>query len=132
MNKYGLVAIKAVRMLESGEKSDPSAAWSSAAADVFVDSPSSQNKGCPKNAFIGLCEEGLVRGVHAGKYAARKGEQKNKDYALKAVQILRKRPEMAEGKDALWAEIMEGVEKKHNSQMDVVLALWVTELLHVY
>lgn len=33
-------------------------------------------------------------------------------------------PELAKDKKGLWNEVMQGVKKSHNSQMDVVIALW--------
>lgn len=54
---------------------------------IFSKSKSSIAKGCPKNTFLGLCEEGLV------KEKKRKGNYtksiKNKKYAISAVNILK-------------------------------------------
>jgi hypothetical protein len=61
----------------------------------------------------------LVKGTPAGHYAASKD---NKSYAVNAAALL------AEGKQiwsasGLWRAVA-NPEKAHNSQMDVVLALW--------
>lgn len=37
--------------------------YEKAVEEVFPNSKSSQEKSCPKNAFLGLCEEGLVKGI---------------------------------------------------------------------
>ena len=84
------------------------------------DTKSSQEKGCPKNTFLGLCEEGLVKGIPKGKYT---NSIKNKKYALKAIEILKQNTQTTFSPKELWEQLELG-EKRHNSQMDVVLALW--------
>ena len=63
MNKYGQVAVLAATNLIGKKNSDPAQAWKSAADQVFPDSDSSRSKGCPKSAFLGLCEDGLIKGL---------------------------------------------------------------------
>ena len=84
-----------------------------------------RRKGRPRGAFLGLCEEGLGRGVPAGHYGA---SADNKSYAVGAAALL------TEGKQswstsALWQAVEPDPEKTHNSQMDVVLALWKNDLI---
>ncbi|ANY68766.1 hypothetical protein BBD42_21570 [Paenibacillus sp. BIHB 4019] len=129
MNRYGVVAVNAVHSMLSGEEVHPLIAWKKAAAEAFGEGTWAQRKGCPKNAFLGLCEEGLVQGIKPGSYAERSTSQKNKNYAVKAVQILRDKPELVDDKLGLWREVMNGVEKSHNYQMDVVLSLWNNNLI---
>jgi hypothetical protein len=128
MNKYGVVAIKAVELLSMVEQSEPLTAWNTAASDVFGEGTWAQRKGCPKNAFLGLCEEGLIRGVPKGNYTYR-SDSLNKAYAVEAVELLRVNPELANDRNGLWEEVMKGVKKSQNSQMDVVLALWNNDLI---
>jgi hypothetical protein len=45
-----------------------------------------KKKGCPKGTFLGLCEEGLVKGIPKGNYTK---SVKNKKYAIKAVTVLK-------------------------------------------
>ncbi|MFX3636321.1 MAG: hypothetical protein ACE3L7_09745 [Candidatus Pristimantibacillus sp.] len=123
MNKYGDVAIIAVRSILNEEKLQPLVAWKEAASVAFGEGTWAQRKGCPKNAFLGLCEEGLVKGIAVGNYVEKSGSQKNKGYAVHAIQILRDKPELADDKLGLWREVMNGVKMSHNSQMDVVLSL---------
>ena len=120
MNKYGQTALLAVVFLESKRAFNPIEAWQKAIVEVF-DSPSSQVKGCPKNTFLALCETGEVEGVKPGKYT---NSKKNKSYALKAISILQSNPSLSEDPKALWDIVQEGKPIKHNSQMDVVIALW--------
>lgn len=119
-NKYALTALKAAALLQAG-LGDPVQAWEQAAWSVFHHNPASRVKGCPKGAFLGLCEAGLVKGVRPGAYTQ---SVKNKAYAVRAVKLLRDRPTLADSPDSLWAVVLNGQIKAHNSQMDVVTALW--------
>ena len=90
----------------------------------FPLSKSSQNKGCPKNTFLGLCEEGLVKGIPKGNYTK---SIKNKQYALEAIDILRNNKGKTFSPLELWNKVKKELfinKKDHNSQMNVVLALW--------
>nr|WP_313637966.1 hypothetical protein [Paenibacillus sp.] len=53
----------------------------------------------------------------------------NKTYAIQAVELLKANPELAKDKNELWRKVIKGVKKQHNSQMDVVLALWNNNLI---
>jgi len=122
---YGAVAVAAVKLAHGGL--DPVGAWAKAALAIFPHSPSQQDKGCPKGAFLGLCQEGLVAGVQAGTYTR---SADNKGYAIRAIELLASDPSLSEsGPKALWDQVMQGVSKSHNGQMDVVLALWRNGLL---
>ena len=117
-NRYGEAALMAVGR-ELSEGLNPKARWDTAMERLYPTSPTARRKSCPRGAFLGLCEEGLVRGIPAGQYAASKD---NKSYAVKAAALL------TEGKQSwsasgLWRAVA-NPEKTHNSQMDVVLALW--------
>lgn len=128
MGRYGKAAIHAVDLVVSGKIEYPDDAWEIATNDIFGKGTSAQNKGCPKGAFLGLCEEGLIKGVPAGSYTKSK---KNKAYALKAVQILKESPAIRFDKRELWNKVMAGEDKKHNEQMDVVTSLWINDLIEV-
>lgn len=122
-NRYGQAAIMAVRAHYADV--DPIARWQSAMEKLYPTSPAARKKGCPRGAFLGLCEEGLVKGIPAGRYTSSKD---NKAYAVRAAELLR------EGKQSwstssLWRAVTDDPEKTHNSQMDVVLALWNNDLI---
>jgi hypothetical protein len=117
-NRYGEAALIAVR--DSSAGTSPAKRWQSAMEKVYPTSVSAQKKGCPRGAFLGLCEEGLVKGIPAGNYTVSKD---NKAYAVRAAELL------IEGKQKwsiseLWRAVTDDPEKTHNSQMDIVLALW--------
>ena len=118
MNKYVNTALKAVRNYKGF--SAVTEIYARAAKEMFFDSINSQEKGCPKNTFLGLCEAGLVKGIPKGKYTK---SIKNKKYAIDAIEILRQADKKMFTPKELWAELNLG-DKKHNSQMDVVLVLW--------
>jgi hypothetical protein len=123
-NRYGEAALMAARQKASTD-ADPLARWKSAMESVYPTSPMARNKGCPRGAFLGLCEEGLVKGIPAGRYTA---SRDNKAYAVRAVTLL------AEGRQnwstsSLWRAVTDDPDKTHNSQMDVVLALWNNDLI---
>lgn len=119
MSKYCTVALLAAEKTRNGQ--DPNSAWKKAAEEAFPDQPASQDKVCPRCAFLGLAEDGLIRGVPAGSYTQSK---KNKKYALDGVELLQESPELAENPNKMWDIIMQGRKKKHNEQMFIVSALW--------
>jgi hypothetical protein len=118
--KYGLVALNAVNKLNNIKEMEPCNAWDEAAAFVFPTQLSSRQKSCPRSAFLGLCEEGKVKGVRSGDYTSSKA---NKSYATDALALLQSSPNLTT-KD-LWDKVISNADPKvHNSQMNVVAALF--------
>lgn len=123
-NNYGLAAKKASRIA-----GDPIESWKNSVDQIF-DSESSKLKACPKNAFLGLCEKGLIKGIKAVSYFKNKKPNLNKKYAITSVNILKENPSLS--KKELWGKVKRKLalgNKKHNSQIDVVLALWENDLI---
>lgn len=123
-NRYGEAALMAARR-ESVSDASPVARWKTAMETLYPTSLTARKKGCPRGAFLGLCEEGLVKGIPPGSYTASKD---NKAYAVRAAALL------TEGKQTwsvneLWRAVANDLEKTHNSQMDVVMALWKNGLI---
>ncbi|WP_157765423.1 hypothetical protein [Serratia sp. BW106] len=112
---YGSIALVAVRaIIDSGVS--PDIAWDTAVQG--------KEKGCPRGAFLGLCQNGWVNGVPRGNYL-RKGYL-NQQYAISAAQYLLSNPDVKIGVSKLWQEVIKTAqdrEKVHNQQMNVVLAL---------
>jgi Family of unknown function (DUF6979) len=122
VNSYGEVAVQATRLVQNGRSKSPPDAWDEASCEVFPHSTSLQEKNCPRGAYLGLCEEGLIAGIPSGTYTR---SRDNKGYALRAVQLLSDEPALAGLRpEHLWRRVMNGETKAYNSQMDVVLALW--------
>lgn len=118
--KYGLVALNAVNKLTHIDDLEPGNAWDEAAAYVFTTQLSSRKKGCPRSTFLGLCEAGRVKGVKAGDYTR---SQANKSYAINALELLQCSPKLTTKE--LWDRVNSNIEPKaHNSQMNVVVALY--------
>ena len=127
MGSYGKVAVRAAALIRDGKFRSPAEAWASAARELLPHSESSQDKSCPRGAFLGLCDEGLVAGVPAGSYTR---SPANKSYAVRAAGLLRTSPELAaQGPTLLWDRVVPGGAKRHNGQMDVVLGLHADGLL---
>ena len=122
MNKYAEVALKATDMLAMYSPQD---AWTMASQKVFPHSLASRNKGCPKSVFLGLCEEGLVRGATVGNYTR---SILNKQYAIKALRLLKDNTNLSSDVGTLWKLVVQG--KQSNSQMDVVITLWNNNLIN--
>jgi hypothetical protein len=126
MTKYGRSAIDAVRFIRKGTVQSPQKAWNKATTAIFGEGTSSQLKGCPKGAFLGLCQEGLIEGIPPGKYTQ---SEKNKRYAVLSVEAIKSNPDLASDKHALWTLILVQEIKAHNQQLDVVTALWRAGLI---
>ncbi len=120
---YGKAALEAAKLVNR-ENINPREAWEEAVEKEFLHSVSCQEKGCPKGAFLGLCENGMVKNIPSGKYTKSK---ENKRYAINAVKILGDNKNKRFTPGELWIAVLKlgGINKKaHNSQMNVVLALW--------
>lgn len=126
MGRYGNAAVKATRLYHDRQAATPNEAWEIAVREIFIESTALQHKGCPRNAYLGLCENGDVVGIEEGNYCRSK---KNKDYAIQALSQIKQDPTSAWDERTLWDAVMEGAKKVHNHQMDVVLVLWKAGLI---
>ncbi len=121
---FGEVALECVKKCIS-ENSVPSSEIWFEIAKIKGFSDSMAKKGCPKSAFLGLCEEGLVIGIQPGNYTT---SRKNKSYAIEAVKILKKDNSLCNKPEELWGKIP-GTPTTYNHQMDVVCTLWNENLI---
>jgi len=121
MSRYGQAAIEAAKLATSKKGLDPINAWQKATVKIFGKGTPSQLKSCPREAFLGLCSVGLIKDLGSGNYTRSK---KNKNYAIDVITILGHNPDLVYDKLGLWNEVVRGSSKKHNEQMDVVIALW--------
>jgi hypothetical protein len=127
MGQYGDAAVLATQYYLQGKQRSPRDAWNSAIKE-FSASEESRRKVCPRDAYLGLCQAGLVSGIPAGKYLPRANV--NRRYAVNACEILRSDPTLLTNKKALWKGIKEPRAKKENGQLDVVVGMWSAGLLH--
>jgi Family of unknown function (DUF6979) len=93
--------------------------------ELYPTSLPARTKGGPRGAFLGLCEEGLVKGIPRGHYTNSKD---NKAYAVRAAALLAAETQ-SWSTTALWLAVTNDPEKKHHSQMDIVMALWKNGLI---
>ncbi len=127
-NRYGEAALIAVRMQTFGKPLSAAERWMAAVRQVYPTTPIGQKKSGPRNAFVGVCEAGLVKGVASG--AAEPGTSaaaRNKAYAVHAVELLRAGTHTTVSQ--LWSAVSDDAAGEHASQMDVVLALWKNGLI---
>ena len=61
MSKYGTIAVCAAKKVREGNGLCPISAWKTSAEEIFPEQTASREKSCPRNAFLGLAEEGLIR-----------------------------------------------------------------------
>ena len=120
MGQYGEAAKIAAGLMSKKPNTNPVDAWQDAVAQE-CHSESSKKKSCPKGAFLGLCEEGWVSGCIPGIYTR---SVKNKEYAIRAANILLENPKLATDGYNLWKLVIDGEKKKSNEQMDVVISLF--------
>jgi hypothetical protein len=122
-NRYGEAALQAVRMELYGKALTPCERWQDAVQKLYP-TPAGQKKKAPRESFVGLCGAGLVKGIPAGDYAP---GNRNKDYAVAAVQLLRAGTHKTVTQ--LWSTVTDADGTEHAAQMDVVLALWKNGLI---
>ena len=94
-------------------------AWNTAAGK-FITSPSGRIKGCPKAAFIGLCESGDLRGI----VGTRQSNSKNYKYAKFASKEWKK--DNGVSKKEMWNRVQRkfAVTASHQGQLDVIIGIY--------
>ena len=80
---------------------------------------SMRDKICPKNSFLGVLKSGVLDLNIKWKKDELKG---NRVYSIEAIKVLRKEKTNLIARE-LWEKIG-NKDKRHNGQMDVVLAFW--------
>ena len=121
-NRYGEAALLAARQTDPA---DPAARWQAAMRQLYATSPVAQRKSGPRGAFLGLCEQGLVKGIPAGKYSA---TPEHKVYAVAAARMLLE-AKQSWSITSLWKAATGRADMPHTGQLDVVMALWKNGLL---
>lgn len=122
---YGLVAVSYAKELIATKELPSNEGWKKVARSVFT-KDSLVEKGCPRGCFLGICEEGLIKGIPKGRYTTSK---KNKSYGISAIQILRANDKYKDKPLQLWEKIP-GASNTYNHQMHVVCALWKAGLIN--
>lgn len=126
MTQFSEIAIQVVKKFQCiNSELDPASEWNTL-ANKTIQSHLTAKKGCPKDAFLGLCESGCIIGIPPRNYTR---STDNKKYAIEAVVLLRKNPSMTSSSgQMLWKKVMSSLKvdktKTHNGQMNIVLDLW--------
>jgi hypothetical protein len=120
---FAKAACAAVDFLRKGL--EPEEAWEKATEGFSK--VSNKNKVCPRLAFLGLCGNQKSKGLIRLKI------ERNKEYALKAVELLKSDPELADNEKELWRKVLEKLnqnpDRKKNHQMKIVIALWKANMI---
>lgn len=118
MSKYAQAAVSIVQRCQNVKSPDLKYEWGKAMLEFYPNQEPSRKKGCPKNAFLGLCESGMVVGILPGNYGVRPNSL-NKKYAIEAALIVLGGDT---DKKTIWERVSKS-KKAHNSQVDIVLAI---------
>ncbi|MCD1125457.1 hypothetical protein LPW36_05415 [Jinshanibacter sp. LJY008] len=125
MGNYGKTAIDVVNNYLNGQ--DLCIAWNNQIRK-YTCSESSIKKPCPKHAFLGLCEAGLVIGIPKGTCPNSNNE--NKIYALSLYRLLKGNLTLSPKELHRLYEKERGKSLTYNSQADVVISLFREGLLN--
>jgi len=120
MSKYAKAALMVVTDCMGKTNPDIRQAWDKAIKELGA-----YDEGCPKVAFIGLCSEGMIKGIPLSRYGV-KHDAKNKRYAVDAAKLLLSGHPV--DPVVLWETV---TDKKivHHGQMSIVISLYNAELL---
>jgi len=117
-NRYGEAALLASAPQKL--KLPPRVRWQTAMNELYPSSAAAREKGGPRNAYLGLCEAGMVVGVSTKEDAA---SRKSMNYAVRAAELLLANQQHW-SISALWSAVCDDPKRKHTGQMDVVMALY--------
>ncbi|GBE94681.1 DUF6979 family protein [Nostoc cycadae] len=121
MGTYGEIAWRAY-CLATLNGMLPQDAWRASLTEHYTDPNKLSNAiqhSCPRGAFLGLCQAGLLPGITTGQYTKSVSSSR---YALDAVELLRANPKLANDKRQLEAQVFK--ERTPNDEVVVVLAFW--------
>lgn len=116
---YSKIAVKATLVAVS-QMMSPVEAW-----ELELKLAQKADKGCPKGTFLGLCQNGFVKGIPVGSYT---NSKKNAKYGLVGRELLLSQPDLyLNDTKKLWSDIL-GVlhlpPKAPNQQAEVLIELW--------
>ena len=129
---YPFIAITAAKLLQPNKNLGPKEAWKKA-IEIYnkeYERSLQDNKGCPRNTFLGLCNLGLLKGVNEGDYGPKSD---NMEYARVGVRLLAIGNQYQRHGD-LWTDILKELRiesKAPNSQAEIVLALFNNDYLTI-
>ena len=125
MGNYGRVAVTAVNLIHNNNLT-PRNAWQQALQQLHIN-----DKPCPKTAFLGLAEAGMIRGVRSGHYL-RQSNLPNKQRAIALRNIIFRSypPRLPIGiKRTIWLRLTGNTLSNDQGVIDVVYTLFRNNLL---
>ncbi len=124
---YGKIALEAHKRAARGM--DVRMAWETSAEQALAHSRTAARKSCPKMTFVCLAYAGQLVDVPGDPT---KAQTANGDYAVAALELLRRESARHPDPTELWRKVMKpkGVRMRHNAQMHVVVALWNERLFN--
>ncbi|EST59134.1 hypothetical protein K151_1958 [Proteus hauseri ZMd44] len=126
MGTYGKAAVQTA--LNYDDKVNLREQWTNAISKETT-SKSSINKGCPKGAFLGLCELGLVKNIPSNDYNA---GADNKRHAKELLALAIENPNITATECfRLYQKSNNDLPKNHNGQADVVISLLEANLIRL-
>ncbi|EKN3444871.1 TPA: hypothetical protein SK294_001600 [Yersinia enterocolitica] len=124
-NNYAEIAVSVAKYFAGVNNPELAKKW-----DQSLDG---NGKSCPRITFLGLCEDGWVKGIKRGNYILRRRKYpNNKDYAVEGAKIVLANPNKQYLASKLWTEVKRALPdgaENHNQQMTVVIALMNNDLL---
>ncbi len=136
MGQFGDTAVRAAKAMQNNPRLSAYQAWISVIRNATL-SNETKKKCCPREAFIGLCNSGCIHRVRPINNTQPPGL--NARYAChgtailqaRNIQILQRRTN-SPTQASLWRQVLRRMNmqyKTHNSQMDVVIQLWINGLI---
>ncbi|CRY55648.1 Uncharacterised protein [Yersinia intermedia] len=120
MTKYTEAALIVVKRCQANDSLNVMVTWQSVIRELKA-----YDEACPRSAFIGLCEEGLVKGIPAGSYGLRENN-KNKGYAVAAANLILSGHELDH--KVIWRKVTDSNIVPHD-QVNIVIALHNAQFL---
>ncbi|MCO7262242.1 DUF6979 family protein [Dickeya zeae] len=120
MTKYTDAALITTRSCQGQEKPDVNTEWLKA-----IRALNAYDESCPRCAYLGLCEEGMVKGIPAGHYGL-SATNKNKGYAVDAANLILSGHEP--DNKTIWQKVTDKKISDHD-QVKIVIALHNAGLL---
>lgn len=117
MTIYGRTAIDAAELVCKGV--DPLVAWNECIVR-YTNCRSSQEKSCPKTAFLTLAK------IYIDNLRDEENLSANGKVTFKTLRILSENPKLVDNKIQLWNKLDTGT--KHNSQLDVIVSILNSKL----
>jgi len=120
---YEKASLDAMKLIRQG--ASPPQAWEQSVGH-YTNSQSARTKGCPRGAFLGLCQEGLVKDVPAQRYTA---SMASKNYAISTVMLLKQGSTNVENINEIESFVMPERQRGDQGEIRIACVLWKNGLI---